>query len=258
MFRRLFRRPFRGRVPLRSLSAAAVLVGVGGLAVLSGRAEEARPEPLVVVELFTSQGCSSCPPADALLADLAARPDVLALSLHVDYWDYLGWKDIFAMPAFTRRQVAYGETADARSVYTPQMIVQGTERLVGSHRKEVLGAIAEAAASPRVAQVSLSRTEDGLQVRVAPVHAASPGGVLWYVTFHTPDPVLIKSGENAGREVRYVNVARSWMKLGRWDGRSETVYAAPDLAGAGADSGVAVILQAGRYGPVLAAAKLDR
>ncbi len=258
MSRRPSRRPSRGRVLLRSLTAAAVLAGAGGLAVLSGQAEEVASQPLVVVELFTSQGCSSCPPADALLADLSQRPDVLALSLHVDYWDYLGWRDVFAMPAFTKRQVAYGETADARSVYTPQIIVQGQERLVGSHRDDVLDAVAEAAAAPRSAELSLRRTDDGLEVRVAPRLSGAPAGVLWYVTFHTPEPVRINGGENAGREVRYVNVARSWMKLGRWDGRAAAIFAAPDLAGAGADSGVAVILQEGRYGPIVAAAKLDR
>lgn len=238
-----------------ALASALVVAAVAAFA--PGRAEE-RAAPLTVVELFTSQGCSSCPPADELLAELAQRADVLALSLHVDYWDYLGWKDAFAMPAFTKRQVAYGEAAGARSVYTPQIIVQGDARMVGSHRDKVLAAVAAAAAQPRPAEISIRETDEGLEVRVRPLVESAPGGVLWFVTFHTPEPVLIPKGENAGREVQYRNVARSWMKLGRWDGAAETVYAAPAPSGEAPGAGVAVILQQGYVGPVLAAARLGR
>lgn len=239
----------------RAAKAGAALGLVAALA--AAGAARAEP-PLTVVELFTSQGCSSCPPADELLAELAERSDVLALSLHVDYWDYLGWKDVFAMPAFSKRQAAYGEAAGARSVYTPQVIVQGDARVVGSHREQVLEAVAAAARQPRPAAITLTAKDDALVVHVRPLVPDAPGGVLWFVTFHNPAPVTIARGENAGREVVYRNVARSWMKLGRWDGAGEAEFSAPTPAGDAQDSGVAVILQQGYVGPVLAAALLRR
>ncbi|MDF2231328.1 DUF1223 domain-containing protein [Albimonas sp. CAU 1670] len=245
----------------RALAAAFGGLALAGLIAAPGMAPAQDADaaaPLTVVELFTSQGCSSCPPADELLAELAARPDVLALSLHVDYWDYLGWKDAFAMPAFTKRQVAYGEAAGARSVYTPQMIVQGDARMVGSHRDKVLAAVAAAAGRPRPAEIRIRELGEGLEVRVRPLVADAPAGVLWFVTFHNPEPIMIPKGENAGREVAYRNVARSWMKLGRWDGSGEAVYAAPAPSGDAPGAGVAVILQQGYVGPVLAAARLER
>lgn len=249
-------RPGPTRLPRRAAAATAVALG---LAAVPAGAEP--PAPLTVVELFTSQGCSSCPPADAFLAELAARPDILALSLHVDYWDYLGWQDVYAMPAFTRRQVAYGEAAGARSVYTPQMVVQGRARLVGSHRDEAIAAIHAIADEPRAAAITLTLHEDALEVRVTPLADPAPAGVLWFVPFHSPEPLLIDRGENAGQEIAYRNVARSWMKLGKWDGRDEAVFSAPvpsdspghDTSGAG----VAVILQESGIGPVIAAARLE-
>ena len=250
----------------RVLRFAAALSLAGAITGATARAGDEGGAPdgdgnsgrLVVVELFTSQGCSSCPPADAFLNELADRSDVLALSLHVDYWDYLGWKDIYAQPAFTRRQVAYGELAGARSVYTPQMVVEGVKRLVGSRRDAVLAAIDDAEKAPRLADIDISRKEHGLSVHVRPLPAAEapPAGVLWYVTYHTPDPAPIKRGENAGQKILYRNVARSWMLLGRWDGKDAKVFAAPEPAGQSSDSGVAVILQQGRVGPILAAAQL--
>src|SRR5918996_4983900 len=122
-------------MPLLPFLAALVLLAAPPLA-------RAQTNP-VVVELFTSQGCSSCPPADALLAELAGKDGVIALALHVDYWDYLGWADSFASPAFTARQRAYAKKAHSRTIYTPQMIVQGEDRLVGSDDEMVLARIKE-------------------------------------------------------------------------------------------------------------------
>lgn len=247
------RPPARARLAPRLAAALAALALSLGFAPGAQAGDEA--QGAVVVELFTSQGCSSCPPADELLAELAARPDVIALSLHVDYWDYLGWADAFAMPGFTRRQAAYGAAAGARSVYTPQMIVDGGARVVGSQRAKVIAAIEAAARAPRAARISLSRMDERLEVRIIPLKSPAPAGLLWFVTYHTPAPVEIKRGENAGREIVYHNVARSWMKLGKWDGRSEAAYSAPAPA---EDTGVAVILQEGKVGPVIAAARLEQ
>jgi hypothetical protein len=240
--------------PARRVRAALAAGLALALLALGAPASEPEPRSPVLVELFTSQGCSSCPPADALLAELADRPDVIALSLHVDYWDYLGWQDVFASPAFTRRQSAYARAHGDRSVYTPQMVVDGRVRVVGSRRDEVLAAVEAAAEVPPAAAIELSRRADRLEVRVSPAGARAPGGVLWFVTYHTPAPVKIQAGENAGRKVLYRNVARSWMKLGRWDGEGEARWSAPAPT---EGVGVAVILQAKGVGPVLAAARLD-
>ncbi|MBT5374998.1 MAG: DUF1223 domain-containing protein, partial [Rhodospirillaceae bacterium] len=117
------------------LSAAFFLIGAGlFFPTASVRAESPAP---VVVELFTSQGCSSCPPADAFLNDLSRRDDVIALSLHVDYWDYIGWEDPFATPESTNRQRRYAPVLAARSIYTPQMVIDGAAHEVGSKRKAI-------------------------------------------------------------------------------------------------------------------------
>src|SRR6056297_2439763 len=127
------------------IGAALLMAGLAGAALPQTRAAMATSGP-VVVELFTSQGCSSCPPADALLHDLAERGDVLALSLHVDYWDYIGWKDQFAQPAFTLRQKAYAVSGDRKMIYTPQMIVAGHVDVVGHKAMKVVRAIETARA----------------------------------------------------------------------------------------------------------------
>jgi hypothetical protein len=235
---------------LRGAVKALALV----LALAAPKAAEAGPP--VLVELFTSQGCSSCPPADALLRELAARPDVVALSLHVDYWDYLGWRDVFARPGFTARQVAYRDAAGARSVFTPQIIVDGAASVVGSREAEVRAAIEAALARPERAVITLSRSDSQVEVSVTAASGsdAAPAGVLWFVTYRSPPPVKIERGENAGHAIAYRNVVESWMKMGRWDGLAAVRFTAP----APSDSaGVAVILQEGPVGPVIAAAKLD-
>jgi hypothetical protein len=213
-------------------------------------------ERLVVVELFTSQGCSSCPPADALLGRLAGEENVLALSLHVDYWDYLGWRDRFARPENTRRQKAYAAMIGARSIYTPQAIVQGEDRLVGSDEVTLRAAISRQAAQPRRCVLELTPQSDHVLVRVEPDPAvgATDGGILHLVTYDQPQEILIESGENVGWKITYTNVVRDWMKIGKWDGRSTAIYAAP-LPAMG--RGLAVILQEGPVGRILAAARLE-
>lgn len=237
-------------MPLRRALAALALL----LAPLAAAAGGPERQP-VVVELYTSQGCSACPPADAFLRDLAARPDVIALALHVDYWDYLGWRDVFARPLFTSRQHAYREAAGERSVYTPEIVVQGVSHHPGSRREEVLAAVAAARAAPAPAKVEIAPRGDLLEVRIAPLMGPAPEAVVWAVPYrHAPAKVLIEAGENSGRKAVHVNVARDWLHLGDWDGRSTVrlMITAPEPG-----DGVAVILQRGRIGAVLGAAKYE-
>lgn len=234
----------------RLLLAALTLALGGGIG-----AQQAQASGPVVVELFTSQGCSSCPPADDLLAELADREDVIALALHVDYWDYLGWRDIYAREAFTARQVAYRDMTGARSVYTPQMVIDGAARVVGSRRGDVETALRAAIAAKDHCMVSLRRDADGLLAEITPVSGFPGEAVVWLVGYESrPRPVEVQKGENAGRVMASRNVVTSWMKLGMISAAAPVSLRAPAPEGA---DGVAVIVQHGRVGPVLGAAKLE-
>ena len=171
----------------------------------------------IVVELFTSEGCSSCPPADALLAELSGRPDVLALSFHVDYWDRLGWKDPFSSPDATRRQHGYAELLGLATVYTPQMVVDGRWQAVGSDRGEVEQALGSA-----------RRTHDDVPVALAVDHGRAQitlgqdGGRvvadLLLIGFDRQHVTEVSRGENGGRTLSYVDVVRSIEEIGQFDG----------------------------------------
>lgn len=179
------------------------------------------PSP-VVVELFTSQGCSACPPADALLAEVAERPDVLALALHVDYWDYLGWEDPFAQPAFTARQKAYARGAGSRTIYTPQMIVGGGESLVAPSAADLDGLIAAQKAVPAAVALHVSDGEAPGQY-VIDLSSPTPlalGTVVQIVRYAPQARVEILRGENAGQVLDYVNVVTAWHAVAEWDGQA--------------------------------------
>ncbi|WP_022704761.1 DUF1223 domain-containing protein [Pseudorhodobacter ferrugineus] len=216
----------------------------------------AQSNDAVVVELFTSQGCSSCPPADALLGALAHDPRLLALSLHVDYWDYLGWKDKFASPTFTKRQKSYAHHARDKMVYTPQMVVQGQTRLVGNKTEAVTAAIS-AAISAALAQgplteISLVRNGDILSIRAQPIAGAGKPIHVQLVRFSPAEEVVIERGENAGKTITYHNVVKSWQVIGKWDGTSALVVDTPVTG----SSPLAVILQSDGPAEILAAARL--
>jgi hypothetical protein len=231
-------------------AAQGVLQGAGAqTATQSATQSAAHP---VVVELYTSQGCSSCPPADALLAELAKEPGVIPLALHVDYWDYIGWTDEFARPGFTKRQKSYAKAAGERMIYTPQMIVGGVERVVGHEPKAVAAAIAAAAARP--SPVALTVTEAGGQL-VIRAEARGPLEAplsVQLVGYQPGVKVDIDRGENAGLAVEYRNIVGSWERLGEWSGQTPLELRAPRPA---EEKGV-VILQ--REGPaeIVAAAAL--
>jgi hypothetical protein len=200
-----------------------------------------------VVELFTSQGCSSCPPADQLLGELAGDPSIVALSLPIDYWDYLGWKDTLAKPRHTARQRGYAHMRGDREVYTPQVVVNGSVHVMGSDRNAIERAIATTshAGATLSVPVKLALTGAELAVTVMPAAGESPGGEVWLCALTKSLPIEIGRGENHGRVIAYHNVVRRWVKLGDWTGaaRSFTVPAAEfELDGVDA---VAVIIQGG-------------
>ena len=221
------------------------------LAAALALAQPLRAGDAVVVELFTSQGCAACPPADALLGRLAGREEVLPLSLHVDYWDYIGWADSFAQPAFTKRQKGYAHAAGERMVYTPQMIVGGRERIVGPRPMEVAEAIRRHDEAPSPVHIDVAREGTRLEVEIEPVGKV-PGETLVQLVRYLPKAsVHVKRGENAGRTLDYHNVVVGWETLARWDGR-ETLRLEHDIEGS---NPAAVLVQAADYGPVLAAAR---
>ncbi|HEY3149203.1 MAG TPA: DUF1223 domain-containing protein, partial [Dongiaceae bacterium] len=155
------------------------------------------PAPMVV-ELFTSEGCSSCPPADALLGELAQRQYVLPLSFHVDYWDYIGWKDRFADPLYTRRQYAYAQAQGSSMVYTPQMIVAGAIDVVGSDRKAVEKALKTAYTRNEMYGIHVKREDDGRVVAQFPEAPIGVPATVWLVTYQKSAQSHVKAGENAG------------------------------------------------------------
>jgi hypothetical protein len=219
----------------------------------------AAAEPQAVVELFTSQGCSSCKAADAYLEELVGRPDVLALSFHVDYWDYLGWPDTLAQPENTARQRDYAESLGTRRIYTPQIVVNGMVDAVGSDRQAVETAIAKAAL--RV-PVSLSREHGTLVIVVGarPLPGSRPTTIR-LVLFASKAEVQITRGENAGSTIVYRNVVRAIRPIGMWDGATVKITLPEnELMGDGID-GCAVIVQedvGAGPGAILGAAQLKR
>ncbi len=230
---------------------AAALLGAGLFAPAAGAAERR----LTVVELFTSQGCSSCPPADEYLGELAGRNDVLALSVHVDYWDYVGWKDPFAKSAHTERQRQYQSFFNIRYIYTPQMVIQGASQVIGSKREDVAAKIADAARLPQL-PVTLARAGDTLAVRVAPAAdgIAAADSAVWLVAFDDRHETRVKRGENGGRTIVNRNVVRRFDLLGTWNGGAFAAEAKVPPAEAG--GGTAVLVQSLGTGRILGAARL--
>ena len=216
----------------------------------------ATAEPHRVIELFTSQGCSSCPPADRLLGELAQNPDVLALSFPVDYWDYIGWKDTLAQPAFTARQKAYAAARGDGQVYTPQAVIDGTSHAVGSDRAEVQAAMAASSGKGGLSvPVRLAKSGAGLRVEVGA--SAGKAADLWLLRVTHEKSVAIGRGENSGRTVVYTNVVRSISRLGEWSGEAKS-FDAPEARATDGD-GYVVLLQArsgGRPGAILGAGKI--
>ncbi|MDZ4094707.1 MAG: DUF1223 domain-containing protein [Paracoccaceae bacterium] len=207
----------------------------------------------VVVELFTSQGCSSCPPADDYLARLADDPQVIALALHVDYWDYIGWKDQFASPAFTERQRDYARAAETRSVYTPQMVVSGKDQIEGFKSAKVDASIRDWQDRPQVVTLATTRHGDNLQIHAETGVALVQPLRVFLVRYAPSRTVSIDRGENAGRTMVYRNIVTSWESLGHWTGDAPLDMQVP-VSG---DAPLVVILQEDGPGRIYAASRLE-
>ena len=220
------------------------------LLLLAARSIQAAERP-VVVELFTSEGCSSCPPADAFLAELASRPEVLALSFHVDYWNRLGWKDPFSSAAATARQRRYAQLLRTDIVYTPQVVVDGHWQAVGSDQSAVEQAIGAAGRSSAAIPVMLSLDHGQARVVIGSVASGASGSVVM-VGFDRRHVDAVRSGENEGRTLTHVDVVRGISEIGRFD-RNGAAMEAP--IGWHADR-LAVLVEA-NDGRILGAAVAD-
>ncbi len=248
---------YRSAMNLRDWLRMGLVAALAGTFIPAAPAAE---RTLTVVELFTSQGCSSCPPADEYLARLAERNDLLALSLHVDYWDYIGWRDPFASSLNTERQRQYQTFFNIRYIYTPQMVVQGAHQVIGSKQDDVEAKIAAAARFPQL-PVTLVLAGDALAVRVGPAGAGANGGVaaedaaVWLVAFDGRHETKVRKGENNGRIIVNRNVVRRFDLLGTWAG--PVFVAETKIPGKSAgDSGIAVLVQSLGTGRILGAARL--
>ncbi|HVT50414.1 MAG TPA: DUF1223 domain-containing protein [Dongiaceae bacterium] len=217
---------------------------------------ESRP---VVVELFTSQGCSSCPPADSYLGQLARRKDVLPLSYHVDYWDYIGWKDQFADPAYVGRQRAYAMTLGHHMVYTPQVVVAGAVDAQGADRAFIEQKIREAKARQRMYPLEVARDPQTGQVLLQLPEAPLPvPATIWLVTYQYKDEAAIDRGVNSGRTLDSFNTVRSLQKVAVWNGHAATVPLQLDAkAKAEKPNACAVFANLADYGPIVAAVAFD-
>lgn len=218
---------------------------------LSTTALVAEPAP-VVVELFTSQGCHSCPPADELLGELAERDDVLPLGFHVTYWDRLGWPDTLGLEEGTARQENYGYLLGTGRIYTPQMVVHGQIDVVGSQRSRVFKAL----------DIMEANRPDGLEITINDNRLSIGAGdtepaTVWLVAYDDVHEVAIERGENRGKTLKYYNSVRELTKIGKFDGKAlDLELPLARMSGEGRD-GAAVLVQRDSDGAMLTAAKID-
>ena len=251
--------------------AALATLCAAGLYPLAARAAT-MAEPVVVVELFTSQGCSSCPPADAFLGELADRKGLLVLAYHVDYWNYMGWKDVFSSPEMSQRQRAYAHRLGQRYVYTPQMVVDGTAQEEGAARAKIESLLVEARKAIdkkfaiRISRGGINEVKVGLPARKPmdskPTDAAAKDGAkaktatLWLVAYDDKHTTEILKGENRGKTLDYYNVVRAYKPVATWEGKPiEVVLNLAQEIAAGYKN-CAVLLQAENNGRIIAAARL--
>ena len=247
---------------MRVAALIALATGLAGFASVAQSADApSTSAPKAVVELFTSQGCSSCPAADALLGQLAQRDDVIAISLSVDYWDYLGWKDTLANVKFSERQKAYAKVLGNGMVYTPQVVVNGSVHVNGADEHKIITAIektekTEAARVP----VRLSYADGKLIVEVGatPDGKATKDATVWLAVMSPSVEVPITRGENKGKTVTYSNVLKDLMPIGTWNGKAMTVQLQRHSVVHDGANRCAVLVQQGRAGPIVGASLIKQ
>ena len=222
------------------------------IALTFGTSLDAQQRP-VVVELFTSQGCPSCPSADAYLQDLTKREDVIALALHVDYWDYIGWPDTFARPEWTERQRYYAMAAGQKMVYTPQMVINGQDSVVGNRVKDVRALIKRHADAAVAVRFSAVRRGDFARISARVEDVPQGPFEVQLIRYLPLEDVEIARGENAGKRISYVNIVESFDVIGTWDGKGPLEMDTP-LKG---DAPAVVMIQKQDHGPIIAAALVE-
>lgn len=241
------------------MSASRLLLCLGALALGLGSPAFAGGSRPVVVELFTSQGCSSCPAADAIIGRLAERKDVVAMSLPVTYWDMLGWRDTLATEVNTRRQKAYAAVMGRGGVYTPQVIVDGVNDVVGNREAAIVSDIAAREADMTAIPVDLRANHAEIHIVVgAGDDASNSSATIWLFHILGKATVNIGGGENGGRTLTYRNVVRDVKAVGMWKGAPVTLDLPRDEMPSEAHDGVAVVVQQGGYGRVVGAALINR
>lgn len=240
-----------------AFSLAAIVADPGSAEAQQSEQPFASP---VVVELFTSQGCDTCLSVGDLAKRIAERPDVIMLSYHVDYWDYIGWKDLLAIPAATERQRAYSRSLHTRLLYTPQIVVNGILD-AGTHTEAgIIAAIEAVARRSEKLALTLVRRRDGALSVAIPAGVPQTPATVWLAFFDREVETAIAAGDNAGRTMRSVNVVRMLLPLGTWTGEALEIPLGADGDQASSYDGCAVIVQAAPIGPILGAAaiQLDR
>ena len=245
----------------------ALTLGAASLATLASRSSRAQSinassDQPIVVELFTSQGCSSCPPADKLLGELATKKNIIPLSMNVDYWDYLGWRDTLGSPEHTKRQKQYAANRGSQQIYTPQMIVNGRLDVVGSRRKQVMNTLKQATAkTPRV-PINISQNNNEIIIDVGEnKNIPSPQkATVWVIMTAQKVFVPIKRGENSGKEITYHNVVRQMIPVGMWEGKPlelKLPKASLDLSkDKSSKRDCVVLLQKGTVGEIIGVARV--
>ena len=244
------------------IAGAFVLLPMASTVSAQAQPSSGPVQPTAVLELFTSQGCSSCPAADALMKTYTNRSDVIALSFAVDYWDYLGWKDTLASPKFSARQRMYAKQRGDGRIYTPQMVINGQTHALGSSAADIDQTIAASAAQFARSRIPLVvRTEAGqlvIEAGEATDGSAARDANIWLALIQREVEIPVKAGENRGRTITYYNVVRELTPVGMWSGKAITVRLDREAIALPGAASCAVLLQSGKAGPIIGAAMLGK
>lgn len=241
------------------LLSLSFIVAQAGLT-LGAMAMNIKSKPVAVAELFTSQGCSSCPAADVFLAELAKRDDIITLAYHVDYWNYIGWKDTFSDKKHSDLQRQYAAASGQERIYTPQLLINGQEDFVGSHKGEINAAISQ---SVLPIDIQFAVDSESLKISIPEMSDEGQKSIVWLVYYRTGANVEITRGENRGKTLSYSSIVYDRQIVGMWDGKqsAEIMMPMPQMMNDEID-GIAVLLQTkaknGLPGKIIGAAAIEK